>query len=152
MERLGKNLADFLIDEELVRPPTATGTEPVVFVDPTEGAPAPGDLKGRAVSDITLTIQTDGGSASQPYFGFIDQLDLMLIYRVKPGKEKDLIDFSNSVDYILDDKRAFTMGALRVEIAQRIGPLDLLSISDKGEGNVYSSTYSFLVRKINLNS
>jgi hypothetical protein len=76
----------------------------------------------------------------------------MLIYRVKPGKEKDLIDFSNSVDYILDDKRAFTMGALRVEIAQRIGPLDLLSISDKGEGNVYSSTYSFLVRKINLNS
>lgn len=150
IKRLEKSLADYLIAQGLVRAPVTSGNKPVIFVNPTEGAPAPSDLKGSAIADVTLTIQTNGGSATNPFFGFIDRPDILLIYRAKPGKEKDLIDFANSVDDKLDDQRAFEMGSLRTELSTRISQLQLVSISDKGEGNIYTSSYSFLIRKENL--
>lgn len=150
MKRLGKSLADWLISEELVRDPYTAGDQAVVFVEPVEGAPSPLDLKDTAACDITLTIHQSGGMGSTPYGGFLDRRSLLLVYRAKPGKEKDLIDLSNQLDGALDDKRAWTMGDLRVEIAQLLQPLQVTAVSDPEQGSFFTAEYLFLIRKSEL--
>ena len=150
MQRLGKNLADYLISEGLVRTPYTTGSEPVVFVEPTEGAPAPSDLKDTAETDISLTIQSSGGFGTNPYEGFLNRRTLALTFRCKPKKEKELIDFANSIDILLDDKRSFTMGDIHIDIAQLYRPLQNVPVSNPAEGSVYIADYYFLMRKSEL--
>lgn len=156
MKRIGKALADYLIDEGLVRTPQdeidfETGESlPVIFVEPTDGAPSPEDLENEAETDITLTIQSSGGFGSDPYNGFLDRRTFNLLFRCKRNKEKDLIDFSNSIDAILDDKRAWIMADLRIEIAQLYRPLQALPVSDPEQGSVFISEYFFLIRKESL--
>jgi hypothetical protein len=154
--RLAKELADWLIDEELVRHPyTFTdGTIPPIFIDPTDGAPAPEDLVGADGASVTptmtVTLQTSGGFGSTPYEGFLDRRTITIVYRCQPKKEKELVDLSNAIDRALDDKRAFQMGDLRVEIAQLYRPLIKIPLSTPAKGSVYESEYLFLVRKASM--
>lgn len=153
MKRLTKELANYLIDEGFVRPPTQSAIDnpnPVVFVEPNQGAVSPTDLKNDAATDITLSIQTSGGFGTNPYEGFLDRRTVVLNYRCKPGKEKNLIDLSNSIDAALDDQRAFIMGDLRVEIAQIYIPLQLSPTSRPEQSSDYNSEYIFLIRKESL--
>lgn len=153
MKRLSKELANYLIDEDFVRPPTQSAIDnpnPVIFVEPNQGAISPVDLKNDAAADIVLTLQTSGGFGTNPYEGFLDRRTIILTYRCTPGKEKDLIDLSNSIDASLDDKRAFIMGDLRVEIAQIFRPLQALPTDTPEQGSVFISEYVFLIRKESL--
>jgi hypothetical protein len=153
MKRLTKELANYLIDEDFVRPPTESAIDnpnPVIFVEPNQGAVSPTDLKNDAATDITLTLQTSGGFGTNPYEGFLDRRTVVLTYRCKPGKEKDLFDLSNSIDAALDDQRAFIMGDLRVEIAQIYTPLQLQPTSNPEQSSDYNSEYVFLIRKESL--
>jgi len=150
MKRLNKNLADYLLDEDLVRLPYNAGDEPVIFVEPTDGAPAPDDLDDTAATDITLTLTTSGGVGTPPYEGFLNRRLTRFTFRCKKGKEKDLIDFSNNIDAALDDKRAWIMGDLRIEIAQLYVPLQLINTTYTDQGAVYQSEYFFLFRKASL--
>jgi hypothetical protein len=150
MLRIGKSLADHLIAEGLVRPPTTPGDEAVVFVDPTSGAPAPVDLKGTAAADIAITIQTAGGFGTDPYAGFLDRTSYTIFYRCKKGKEKDLVDLATLIDAELDDKRAWMMNDLRVELSLRLRPLQMLPTDNPDQGSIYVCEYGFLVRKEHL--
>lgn len=152
MKRIEKELANYLIDEDLVRTPQSTNDLglPVVFVNPTDGAVSPEDLKNEAATDIALTIQTSGGFGTEPYSGFLDRRTVNLYFRCKKGKEKDLIDLSNTIDSILDDQRAWTMGDLRVEIAQIYRPLQVLPTDKPEQGSIFVSEYFFLIRKESL--
>ena len=148
--RLAKEFAEWLIDEELARTPYTEGSEAVLFIDPTDGAPAPEDLSGTAATDISLTLETSGGFGTQPYQGFLDRRTITLVYRCASGKEKDLIDLSNAIDLALDDKRAWMMNNLRVEIAQIYRPLTKIPVSNTAQGSVFESEYLFLIRKESL--
>jgi hypothetical protein len=148
--RLGKELAEWLIEEGLARTPYNSGNEAVIFVDPTAGAPAPEDLSGPAQTDLTITLETSGGFGTQPYQGFLDRRTITIVYRSAPGKEKELIDLSNAIDAQLDDKRAWLMNNLRIEIAQIYRPLTRIPVSNTDQGSVFEAEYIFLIRKESL--
>lgn len=148
MKRLSKNLADWLIDEGLARTPYTEGTEPVIFLE--VNAPSPDDLTGLAETDITLTLRTVGGAGTEPYQGFLDRRTIEITYRCKKQKEKDVVDLSNEIDFALDDKRAWTMNDLRVEIAQLWRPLTAIPVVLEDQGSVFQSEYRFLTRKSEL--
>jgi hypothetical protein len=158
MKRLTKNLADFLIEEELVRTPymdadvytdESTGetyTLPVIFVE--VDAPSPNDLKNIGDVDITLTLQSAGGRGTLPYQGFLDRRAVDLLFRCNKQNEKKVLDLSNKIDFLMDDKRAWQMANIRVEIAQLTKPIDFVPYKLDDEGSMYYSQYQFLTRKI----
>jgi hypothetical protein len=148
MKRLAKNFADYLIEEGLVRDPYTEGDEPVIFLE--INAPSPDDLTGTAETDITVTFQTSGGSGTRPYQGFLDRRGIDVTFRCKRQKEKDVVDLSNAIDYLIDDKRAWIMGDIRVEISQLARPLTFIPIELEDQGGVYQAEYRFLIRKSEL--
>ena len=148
MKRLAKNFAEYLIDQGLVRTPYTEGTEPVVFVE--INSPSPDDLKDIAETDITVTLQTSGGMPTRPYQGFLDRRGVDVTLRCKKQKEKDLIDLANAIDYLIDDKRAWQMGDIRVEISQLSRPLTFIPVELDDQGSVYQAEYRFLIRKSEL--
>lgn len=153
MKRIEKELAKCLLEEDFVRLPNTEPGEvnlPVVFVDPNEGIPSPVDLEGNAETDITVSIQPSGGTPTQPYEGFLDETTYTITYRCKPGKERETKDLSNQIDFYLDDNRAWIMGDLRVEISNRILPLQKIDIGMPEQGSIYFTEYVFLVRKEHL--
>jgi hypothetical protein len=148
LNRITKNFADYLIDEGLVRTPYTEGTEPVIFVE--VNAPSPDDLTDVATTDITVTLQTSGGAGTRPYQGFLDRRGVDVTFRCKKQKEKDLIDLVNQIDYLIDDKRSWTMGDIRVEISQIARPLTYIPFDLEDQGSVYQAEYRFLIRKVEL--
>jgi hypothetical protein len=159
MNRLTKNLADWLIEEELVRTPYTDpvytldedgneSTLPVIFVE--TDAPSPDDLKNIGDVDITLTLQSSGGRSTLPYQGFLDRRSVDLLFRCKPQKEKKIIDLANKIDYRMDDARAWQMNNIRVEISQLTRPLDYISVKLEDQGSLYYCQYQFLIRKSEL--
>ena len=152
MKRLEKELANYLIDEDLVRAANSSNDSglPVIFVNPADGAISPDDLKNEAATDITLSIFSSGGFGTDPYNGFLDRRTVNFYFRCKKGKEKDLLDLSNTIDSILDDQRAWVMGDLRVEIAQIYRPVQYLPTDKPEQGSIFVSEYFFLIRKESL--
>lgn len=148
MNRLTKNLSDYLIDEGILRTPAVSGSEPVVFLE--VNAPAPEDLKGTAETDITVTLQTNSGFGTRPYEGFLDRRGVNFTYRCKKQKEREIIDLANTIDFMIDDKRAWIMGDIRVEISQLWRPLTFIPVDLEEQGGVYQCEYRFLIRKSEL--
>jgi hypothetical protein len=103
-----------LVDQGLVRKASVAvpGKRPV-FVEPADGAPAPGEREGVENDDVTMISLFVGGDiAGAAFEGFIAKSTIDVRYRTHDAQE--VLDLAAAVRLAIVDQWDWLMGGLRV--------------------------------------
>ncbi len=135
-------LRNHLIGQGIVRKPAVAGAAPPLWLEPDEGAPAPGE--GTTATEINagavLAAFLTGGIAPERYETFIrrDTVDIWIRTRTAPIA----FDLDARVRRELADRRNWNMGGMRVIESSQFRPLQRLA-SDRAQGGTRIVSYLF---------
>lgn len=129
-----------LVGLGLAREPQTAGAAHPLYLQPRDGAPAPGDKPGvERDTELVLTAMWTGevGLPPRERFRRIDTVDVWLRGRTAPAA----LDYEAVLRAQLHDRRAWTMGTLPITESLLWRPAQPLG-SDAG-GYVFIVSYSF---------
>lgn len=137
---IAEECRDYLVSQNLVKKPSATGNKPKCYIEPLTGAPSPEESGG-----TNITLRYAGGLPSPSFGEFVDQIDIDFIIRSTDLREALTLafDISNKIDGL----RAFNMDGLRVEQITRQRPFDRLMGPDQPASYTLIGQFRFMVRK-----
>lgn len=141
-------LRDHLISENIVRSPRVAGATPPMWLEPRDGAPAPGEGENSTEVGATATVAAfrNGGIAARPYESMLQTLGVDLWLRVKTAPVADTLH--GQIRAALIDKRNWTMGGVTVVESSEWATLQPLG-SDH-QGFTYVCKFMFEIRTADL--
>lgn len=132
-----------LVSANVVRTPRTAGSEPPMWLQPRNGAPAPGEGNNATERGATAVVSAflSGGITSQRHEGFIrtDTVDFWL--RVTTPQEA--VSIESAIRAALNDKRGWTMGGLPMIETLQIRSMQPLGANEQAFSFV--TEYSFEV-------
>lgn len=123
------HLRDYLVAEGIARVPRVAGAAPPLWIEPRNGAVAPGESPGNdpaeANADAVISLFFTGGVVQPPYESFWrkDVVDFWL----RVSKAPTALELDKQLRAALTDKRAWDMAGLEViesEQWRALGRLD----------------------------
>ena len=134
---------DFLVVQDVVRIPRIAGVRPPLWLEPRDGAPAPGEGTKNVEkdADIVLSAFRATGIPSLPYEGFLAKPHVALWYRVRRS------DFAaakhREIMALIHDKRNWLMGTQQVHESMCVRELQPLGSDESGF--TYTAEFQFHV-------
>ena len=136
-------LRSLLIANGIGRDPRVVGALPPVWRQPRQGIPAPGEGSGVEVgASSVIALFLSGGFPSNPFEGFMGRPTVDV--RIRSLKAPDAEAIGLSIKRLLDDKRYYMMGNLRVHESLLSRPLSLIVSDDQGFD--YIMAFAFTTR------
>jgi hypothetical protein len=129
-----------LVGEDIVRVPRTPGPRPPLFLEPRRGVPAPGEGKDpeRGV-DAVIGAWISGGIPPRPYESWQRRQIVDLRLRTAEGGRAHELDAA--IRAVLIDRRAWTMGTLRVLESQLWRELQPLGAGEQGFEHVVAYVF-----------
>jgi hypothetical protein len=141
--RLLEAIRDELVTAGLVRRATVAGSLPPMWLSYRGGLPGPGEGEGVGVhASLVVGLRYAGGPGTDPFMGFVETRMVDVMYRA--SRAPDAEDLDRGISAVLDDRRGWIMGGLRVEESRRARALGEVETDELGYALV--TTYSFMVR------
>lgn len=132
-------MRDHLVTDGAVRVPRDGGSAPPLWLEPRDGAPAPGDKTGAEDGPVVLSAFLTGGIASRPYESFM-RTDIVDVW-LRALRAQDVWPVENALRASLVDKRGWTMGGLTVIESLQWRPLQ--RFGSDAQGFTYITAFSF---------
>ena len=124
-------LRSLLIAAGIGRDPRVAGALPPVWRQPRQGIPAPGEGGGVEVGPSSvIALFMSGGYPTAPFEGWIGRPTVDV--RIRSLRAPDAEAIGLSIKRLLDDKRYYMMGNLRVHESLLSRPLSLIVSDDQG--------------------
>lgn len=139
MATLLEHFRDHLVSAGVVRIPRVAGTVPPLWLEPRDGAPAPGDKTGTEDSSTVLSAFLTGGLASRPYESFM-RTDIVDVW-VRATQAPAVFDLETGLRAAIIDKRAWDMAGLTVIESLQWRPLQRLGSDAQGFTFVCAFTF-----------
>lgn len=152
MASLADEMRNFIVASGLGKKPSGSGSLPTIFVEPKAGAPAPDDLRKDGIAGtIAVTLTNTGAFATVPHEAFLDERTIDVIIRADNAKEAD--EWSTRLAALLDDKRNYNLGAIRVSRSLRFRGFQRLPTDPSlvEQGYIFTMSFVFIIRKTSYN-
>lgn len=141
MPTLLEDMRDYLCSQSVIRKPsTPNSSLPPCFLEPRDGAPAPGSKTGTENHPgAIVSAYVTGGVPHAPYESFLKKT--VIDFHIRTRSAVTAYTIEADLRKFLSDRRGWTMGSQRVEESMQTRPLS--RVGSDSAGYLFTTGFMF---------